>query len=86
MRDTDYKDAAVAVMVYSIDKDSTIDKIDEMYELTTQHCKPLPLYFLVGNKVDLDAGGQRIVQKADAEEKKEEFGMHDWSETNAHDK
>ena len=57
MRDTDYKDAAVAVMVYSIDKDSTIDKIDEMYELTTQHCKPLPLYFLVGNKVDLDAGG-----------------------------
>ena len=54
MRELDYKDADVAVMVYSIDKDSTLDNIEEVVESCKSFCDPLPCYFLVGNKVDLD--------------------------------
>ena len=57
MMDLDYKGADVAVMVYSIDKDSTFDSIDDIKETADIYCKPI--YVLVGNKVDLDKSSLR---------------------------
>ena len=52
MKDLDYTGADVAVMVYSIDKASTFDDMDNVKATADSHCNPI--YVLVGNKVDLD--------------------------------
>ena len=57
MRDLDYKGADVAVMVYSIDKESSFEAMDEVHNTAKTHCNPI--FVLVGNKVDLDNRGQR---------------------------
>ena len=66
MRELDYKGADVAVMVYAIDKDSTLENVDGIVEKCEKFCNPPPLFFLVGNKVDLDEKGLRVVEKKDA--------------------
>ena len=53
-------------MVYSIDKVSTLDKMNDIHELASSLCDPLPIFFLVGNKVDLDSQGMRAVDRNDA--------------------
>ena len=59
-RDVDYAHCDVALLVYSIDKDSTFDELQEFYDdvLTFNRAKK-PKFFLVGNKADLDAKGLR---------------------------
>ena len=41
---------------------------------------------MVGNKVDLDAEGLRAVERKDALEKKDDYDIFDFTETNARDK
>ena len=57
MKDLDYQGADVAVLVYSIDKESTFDAMETVRDAALEHCKPV--FFLVGNKVDLENMGQR---------------------------
>ena len=53
MKDLDYKDSAVVVMVYCIDKESTFEAMEDVHETALQHTDN-PHFVLVGNKVDLD--------------------------------
>ena len=72
-------------MVYSIDKESTLEKMNDIHELASSLCDPKPIFFLVGNKVDLDGKGMRAVSKKDAEEIKDDLEIEHFMETNAHD-
>ena len=49
----DYMNADVIVMVYSIDLDSTYDNMFDLYE-QAKSFNQNSLFFLVGNKSDLD--------------------------------
>ena len=74
MRDLDYKGADVCIIVYSIDKESTIDKVPDIIDIVENICgDKMPMIWLVGNKVDLDAKGMRAVTKEDAESLKAEL-------------
>ena len=53
MKDLDYKDANVVLMVYCIDKESTFEAMDEVYETAKNHAND-PIFVMAGNKVDLD--------------------------------
>ena len=55
MRDLDFNGADACIMVYCIDKESTFNKMEEVKLLADMYCRPI--YFLVGNKVDLDRKG-----------------------------
>jgi len=61
MRDLDYSGADVCILVYSIDKESTFEAIEEKKSDASKY--KIPTYFLVGNKVDLDSEGLRDVEK-----------------------
>ena len=61
MRELDYKNADVAVMVYAIDKESSLRNTDGIVEKCEQFCHPQPVLFMVGNKVDMDSQGLRSV-------------------------
>ena len=64
MKDLDYKGADVAVMVYSIDKESTFEEMENVHQTATDHCKPI--FVMVGNKVDLEKSGMRQVARSEA--------------------
>ena len=57
----DYMNADVVVMVYSIDLDSTFDNMFDLYE-TAKSFSQNSLYFLIGNKSDMDKKGKRQVE------------------------
>ncbi len=59
MKDLDYKGADVCIMVYAIDLESTFEQMEDVKQLASEMCNPI--YFLVGNKVDLDAKNLRAV-------------------------
>ena len=72
MRDLDYEGADACIMVYCIDKETTFNEMPEIKQLADTHCKPPPLYFLVGNKVDLEREGRRAVEDEDGKDFKKE--------------
>ena len=81
MRDLDYEGADACIMVYCIDKESTFKEMQGLKELASGFCNPL--FFLVGNKVDLDAAGERLVDKARGRELKDDLELTHFVETNA---
>ena len=85
MRDLDFAGADACILVYAIDKESTFNEMAEVKQLATQHCKPPPLYFLVGNKVDLEREGRRAVETDDGKDFKKTEELHHFTETNAND-
>ena len=70
----DYMNADVVIMVYSIDLESTFDNMHDLYE-TARTFSQNSLYFLVGNKEDLDKSGKRQVEKASGGELVEELTL-----------
>ena len=54
----DYENAHVVIMVYAIDAESSFDTMGDLYEKVQAMC-PKAAVYLVGNKYDLDAKGQR---------------------------
>ena len=62
----DYNHADVILLVYSIDKDSTFEALEDFMEDAKKFNTKTPKFFLIGNKSDLDAQGFRQVQRADA--------------------
>ncbi len=66
--------ADVVIMVYSIDKESTFDNMPDVYE-QSKAFNQSSLYFLVGNKSDLDKEGKRQVPMEDGKEFIEENTM-----------
>ena len=85
MRDLDFSGADACIMVYAIDKESTFNEMPEIKQLADTHCKPPPLYFLVGNKVDLEREGRRAVEDEDGKDFKKEEKLTYFCETNAND-
>ena len=81
MRDLDYEGADACIMVYCIDKETTFNEMQGLKELASKFCNPL--FFLVGNKVDLDAAGERLVDKVMGRELKDDLGLTHFVETNA---
>ena len=70
-------------MVYAIDKMSTFEQMRDVHNVVKQHANPM--FFLVGNKVDLDTKGMRFVEIDDGEDLKEELGLIGFKETCAND-
>ena len=67
-RSIDYAHADVILLVYSIDKDSTLEALEEFIEDAKTYNEKEPKFFLVGNKVDLDAKGFRQVDRKTAKD------------------
>ena len=84
MKDLDFKDAAVVVLVYSITLTTTFECIETMYRRAEDVC-PKATFYLVGNKVDLDANGERAVLKEDVTDLKKRLKFEHVCETNAFD-
>ena len=61
MKDFDFANANVVILVYAIDKVSTFKMIDDLHTEALQFAQPNCLYYLVGNKVDMADKGQRQV-------------------------
>ena len=57
-RSEDYNNADIVIMVYAIDRESSFDSMDDLYQNAKKFGQN-SLYFLVGNKVDLDKKGLR---------------------------
>ena len=81
MRDLDFQGADACVMVYAIDKESTFKEMEGVHSLAMEYCNPL--FFLVGNKVDLDRDGERAVLKEDGTTLKKDYKLTHFVETNA---
>merc|ERR1740139_198580 len=84
MKDLDFKDADVVVLVYSITLTTSFDSIQVMYDRALAVC-PDALFYLVGNKVDLDAAGERAVFRDELVEIKKKMKFEHCCETNAFD-
>ena len=69
LRDIDYANAEVVILVYSIDKDSTLEDLGDFLKDAQTFNKNRKLkVFLIGNKSDLDAKGMRQVERSEARE------------------
>ena len=68
-REQDFANCDCAILVYSIDLESTFDVMDEFLQEAIKFGNgKKPLLLLVGNKSDLDTKGLRQVQTVDAKE------------------
>ena len=54
----DFYNTDACILVYAIDKEGSFDEIAELHEKISNKCKST-MFFLVGNKSDLDKKGQR---------------------------
>ena len=78
-----YKDASLAIVVYSIVNHKTFDNVPNWVNLVKKHASPETLIFLVGNKSDLE--NERQVSKEDCKQIKEEQKFEFFTETSAKD-
>jgi GTPase SAR1 family protein len=81
LRDHDYVNADICLMVYSIDKETTFERMKICHGQAIDHCKPY--FYLIGNKNDLDLKGLRTVSRAAGEELLKELKLTYFMETNA---
>ena len=84
MKDLDYAGCDLLILVYSIDHLSTFEKMETYYDAAIKIChQKRPHFVLIGNKVDLDGQGLRLVPKQDGEMLKKELKLDHFVETNA---
>ena len=76
-----YRNASLAMMVYSIDSKETFTHIETWLKEVKLQSNPDIKVFLIGNKADLD--NQREVQTNEAKQFQDENGIHYFSETSA---
>ena len=79
---SDYNNADAVVLVYAINMESSFESLQDMHE-RIKSINPKCLFFLVGNKSDLDGQGFRQISKADGPELCEELEMESFVETTA---
>ena len=69
-----YKSALGAIVVFDITNRSSFEKLNEIIEKVKEEADPSIITFLVGNKKDLEANGNRVVTKEEAEKYAENIG------------
>ena len=78
-----YKDASLAIIVYSITNHNSFDNVPSWVNLVKKHACPETFIFLVGNKLDLE--DERQVSKEKGKQIKEENNFEFFIETSAKD-
>lgn len=78
-----FKNASLALIVYSIDRKETFDNVNRWVNLIKKNAKPDTIFFLVGNKADLN--DKRQVSKEEGEKMKESEKYGYFIETSARD-
>ena len=80
-----YKNAALAIMVYSIDNRRSFDHLENWKNLVKTHANPDTIIFIVGNKKDLDKEkeNKRKVNTKEGEEFKDMNSFQFFIETSA---
>jgi GTPase SAR1 family protein len=73
--------AHLAILVFDITQRSTLEALDEFFELFRQRAPDDCVYVLVGNKTDL--ADQRQVQTSEAEDYRMKMGADYYFETSA---
>ena len=70
-------------MVYAIDSEATFHEMEHLKEKVSEHCNPL--FFLVGNKVDLDGANRRVIERQDGENFSNDNNYNDFQEISGFD-
>ena len=78
-----FKNASLAFIVYSIDKNETFNNVNRWVNLIKKNTRPDTIFFLVGNKADLN--DIREVSKEEGEKMKENEKYGYFIETSAKD-
>ena len=81
-----YKNASLAIIVYTIDNKATFDNAENWLNLLKLHSKPGVLAFIVGNKKDLELENKREVLKEEGQKFMEDHDFNFFIETSAKDK